>query len=122
MDRYSRWAALCGLVLLSAIAVACLIPVGWQIRTGLHWLIEHFFAFFIVTLMFCLAWPQPMRVAAVLLPLAVLIEASQGLTPDRVPDPATALIAAAGVAAAALLADLVVFLRKSRGLAKPPQI
>jgi hypothetical protein len=53
-----------------------------------------------------------MRVAAAMLPLALLIEAAQTLTPDRTADPATALMAAAGVAVAALLADLVIALRK----------
>jgi hypothetical protein len=115
MGTYSRWIALAGVVMVAAIAVACLIPAGWQIRTGFHWLIEHFLAFFIVTLVFCLAWPRPMRVAALLVPFAVLIETLQGLTLDRVADPATALIATAGVAVAALLADFVIQLWKRRG-------
>jgi VanZ family protein len=108
----SRWIAAGGAVLLAALAVAALIPEGWQVRTGLHWLVEHFLGFFAVTLVFCLAWPRPMRVAAAMLPLALLIEAAQTLTPDRTADPATALMAAAGVAVAALLADLVIALRK----------
>jgi VanZ family protein len=92
--------------------VATLGPVGWQIRLGLHWLVEHFLAYFTVTTIFCLAWPRPMVVAAVLLPFAVLMEAAQALTPDRVPNPDTALAAATGVSVAALLADLVTGLRK----------
>jgi VanZ family protein len=108
----SRWIAAGGAVLLAALAVAALIPEGWQVRTGLHWLVEHFLGFFAVTLVFCLAWPRPMRVAAAMLPLALLIEAAQALTPDRTADPATALMAAAGVAVAALLADFVIALRK----------
>jgi hypothetical protein len=108
----SKWIAIAGAVLLAAIAVAALIPVGWQVRTGLHWLVEHFLGFFAVTLVFCLAWPRPMRVAAAMLPLALLIEAAQALTPDRTADPATALMAATGVAVAALFADLVIALRK----------
>ena len=87
---------------------------GWQIRLGLHWLVEHFLAYFAVTAIFCLAWPRPMAVAAVLLPVAVLLETAQGLTPDRTADPATALSAATGVAVAALLADLVLALGKRR--------
>jgi VanZ family protein len=98
-------------LLLVAIAVAALIPGGWQVRTGLHWLVEHFLAFFTVTLVFCLAWPRPMRVASVLLPLAILIEILQALTPERTADAATALFAAAGVATAALIADIVITLR-----------
>ena len=101
------------MALLAAIAVATVIPAEWQIRLGLHWLVEHFLAYFAVTAMFCLAWPRPMAIAAVLLPVAVLLETAQGLTPDRVPDPATALSAATGVAAA-LLADLVLALGKRR--------
>jgi VanZ family protein len=103
--------ALAGAVLLVAIAVVTLIPAGWQIRLGLHWLVEHFLAYFAVTLIFCLGMLKPMEVAAVLLPLAILLEMAQGLTPDRVPDLATALFAAAGVAVAALVADLVIALR-----------
>ncbi len=102
------------MVVLAAIAVATLVPAEWQIRLGLHWLVEHFLAYFTVTALFCLAWPRPMAVAAVLLPVAVLLETAQGLTPDRVPDPATALSAATGVAVATLLADLALALGKRR--------
>jgi VanZ family protein len=107
-----------GAALLTAIAVATLIPVGWQARLGLHWLVEHFLAFFTLTLVFCLAWKRPMAVAAVLLPVAVLMESLQALTPDRTADLATALFAATGVASAALLADLVMRLRRPRGSAE----
>ena len=51
----SKWSLIAGAVLLAAIAVAAVIPVGWQVRLGLHWLVEHFLAFFAVTLVFCLA-------------------------------------------------------------------
>ena len=108
----SRWFAIAGAVLLVAIAVATLIPAAWQVRTGLHWLLEHFLAYFAVTAIFCLALPRPMAVAAVLISFALLLEALQGLTPDRVADFPTALFAAAGVASAALLADLAIALRK----------
>jgi hypothetical protein len=101
-------------MLLLAIAVATLVPAGWQFRTGLHWLVEHFLAYFAVTAVFCLAWLRPMAVAGLLVPFAVLMEMLQGLTADRVPDPATALIAASGVASAALLADLILWLRRAR--------
>ena len=110
----SRWLAAGGVALLAAIAVATLVPAGWQIRLGLHWLVEHFLAYFAVTAIFCLAWPRPMTVAAVLLPVAVVLETAQGLTPDRTADPATALSAATGVAAAALLGDLALALGQRR--------
>jgi VanZ family protein len=113
MDRNSRskWLGLLAMAMLAAIAVATLIPAGMQIRLGLHWLVEHFLAYFAVTALFCLAWPRPMAVAAVLLPVAILLEMAQGLTPDRVPDAATALSAVTGVAVAALVVDLVIALR-----------
>jgi hypothetical protein len=112
MPANSEWLRPIGVMLLVAIMVATLVPAGWQVRLGLHWLVEHFLAYFAVTTIFCLVWPRPMRVAAVLLPLALLLEAAQGLTPDRTPDLATALSAATGVSLAALLADLVVTLRQ----------
>lgn len=55
-----------------------------------------------------------MTVAAVLLPVAVVLETAQELTSDRTADPATALSAATGVAVAALLADLALALCKRR--------
>ena len=114
MDGRRTW--LWGLLGLfgAVIVYATLAPEDWQIRLGLHWLIEHFVVFFALTLLVCLIWPRPMLVAAVLLPLAVGLEAAQGLTPDRTPDIGTALAAAAAVALAALLADLVLTVRKRR--------
>ena len=114
MLAHKKWLWLLLAALLAAIVFATLGPEGWQVRLGLHFLVEHFLVYFTLTVLACLAWPRPMRVAAVLLPIAVLLEAAQGLTPDRTPDPATALSAAAGVAVAALLADLVLRLRRRR--------
>jgi hypothetical protein len=107
-SRVARLFGACGAVMIAGIVFAALVPAEWQIRLGLHWLVEHFLAFFTVTLLFCLAWRRPMRVASAMLPIALAIEALQALTPDRVAEPATALMAAAGVAMAALLADLVI--------------
>jgi hypothetical protein len=111
----SRWVALGGAMLLAAIVAATFVPVGWQVRLGLHWLAEHFLAYFVVTLVFCLARRRPMAVAAALLPLAIILESLQALTADRVTDAATALFAAAGVASAALLADLAMSLGRKAG-------
>jgi VanZ family protein len=105
-------AALGGVIVFSTLA-----PKGWPVRLGLHWLIEHFLAFFTLTVLACLAFPRPMVVAAVLLPLAVGLEAAQALTPDRTADLATALIAAAAVASGSLLADGLFTVRKRRGKA-----
>ena len=115
-----KWLLVVGAALLVAIAVAVLIPAGWQMRFGLHWLVEHFLAFFTVTLVFCFVWKRPMAVAAVLLPVAVLLEAAQALTPDRTADLATALFAATGVAVAALLTDLVIRKGRANPAARSP--
>jgi len=111
----SRLLVFAGVVLLAGIAVATFIPAAWQIRLGLHWLTEHFLAYFAVTLLFCFAWRRPMAVAAVLVPVAVILETLQALTADRTADVVTALFAAAGVASAALLADLVIAWRRKAG-------
>jgi VanZ family protein len=116
---YSRLFALAGAALVVAIAVDSLVPAGWQIRLGLHWLIEHFLAYFAVTFVLCLAWRRPLVVAGLLMMLAALLEASQGLTSDRVPDLATAFCGAAGVMVGALLADLVV---RAQPLARAKQM
>jgi hypothetical protein len=113
--RNSRMVGLAGVVLMAAIAAATFVPAAWPVRLGLHWLVEHFLAYFVVTTVFCLASRRPMAVAAVLTPVAIVLESLQTLTVDRVADPVTALFAAAGVAAAALLADLAMVLRRSVG-------
>jgi VanZ family protein len=106
----SRLTGFAGMVLLAAIVVATFVPAAWQVRLGLHWLLEHFLAYFTLTLVFSIATRRPMAVAGVLLPIAIVLETLQALTADRVADAATALFAAAGVASAALLADLVMAL------------
>jgi len=106
----SRLTGFAGAALLAAIVVATLVPAAWQVRLGLHWLLEHFLAYFTLTLVSSIATRRPITVAAVLLPVAIVLETLQALTADRVADAATALFAAAGVASAALLADLVMAL------------
>ena len=109
--QMSRLTGFAGVVLLAAIVVATFVPAAWQVRLGLHWLVEHFLAYFTLTLVFSIATRWPMAVAAVLLPVAIVLETLQALTADRAADAATALFAAAGVASAALLADLAMALR-----------
>jgi len=108
--QMSRLTGFAGVVLLAAIVVATFVPAAWQVRLGLHWLLEHFLAYFALTLVFSIATRRPMAVASVLLPLAIILESLQALTADRVADAVTALFAAAGVASAALLADLAIAL------------
>ena len=117
----ARWVRLCGATVIAAIVVASLIPANWQLRTGLHWQVEHFVSYFLATSIVCLAWPRPFIVALELMVFAGLLEALQGLTPDRVPDLPTALSGAAGVLSAALLAKLLAKSRKL-ALARPRQI
>lgn len=117
--RY-RWFALGGVILVAAVA-ASLMPANLQIRTGLHWLVEHFLVYFVATSIFCLAWPRPFIVAGVVMAFAALLEALQGLTPDRTPDLPTALSAAAGALTAGVLAKLVILVRKL-ALARAKQI
>ena len=105
-------------ILIAAIAADSLVPVAWQIRLGLHWLIEHFLAYFAATSVLCLAWPRPFIVAGALMALAGVMEALQSLTADRVPDLETALCGAAGVVTAALLAQTIIALRKGRAAAR----
>ena len=101
----SKWIAVASVVLLLAVTADSLVPVSLQVRLGLHWLIEHFLAYFALTL--CLAWPRPFVVAVALMAIASAIELLQGLTADRIPDLATAFCGAAGVVVGALLASLV---------------
>jgi VanZ family protein len=126
----SRWLAVGGAALVAAIAADSLVPVAWQVRTGLHWLTKHFLAYFAVTVVFCFALQRPLIVAGVLTALAALIEALQGLTADRIPDLPTALAGAAGALAGGLLAALFSGLLKRRkaaqdavpAVAQPPQM
>ena len=112
MPANRKWFLLLSAAVVAAILFASLAPVGWQMRLGLHWLVEHFLVYFALTTLLCLAWPRPMMVAAVLVPFAVLLEVAQAMTPDRTPDLATALSAASGVSVATLLFDLGLTLRK----------
>jgi hypothetical protein len=102
------WAYL-GTAVVAIIAVASLGPADMQIRTGLHWLVEHFLAFSGAALILCLAWPRPVIVAGALMALSALLETLQGLTPDRVPDLPTALSGAGGALAGALAASLTLY-------------
>ncbi|HZP08724.1 hypothetical protein [Methyloceanibacter sp.] len=102
-----QWIAAAAAVLLVLVVADSLVPTSLQVRLGLHWLIEHFLAYFAVALLFCLASRRPRIVAAVLMGVAGAMEALQGLTSDRIPDLATGFCGAAGALAGALTASLV---------------
>ena len=102
-----RWIRLSGLVALALIIVASLmLPAKLQqLRTG-HWAAEHFLAYFAATLFVCLGWRRPFVVVGIFMAIAALVEALQGLTPNRIPDLLSAVSGASGVLAAALIANL----------------
>jgi hypothetical protein len=78
--------------------------------------------FLVATAVICLAWPRPWIVVGLLIALSGLLELLQGLTPDRVPDLATALSGAGGAIAGALLAQLAIKARDWRRQARAKQI
>src|SRR5262249_31160430 len=91
------------LVLLLFVGVG---PQKWQPRSGIGWEIDHFAGYFVVTLMFCVAWARPLVVAGALVLFASLLEALQAIPPDRHSNLLAAFISASGVIAAALIAEL----------------
>ena len=97
------------LVLLVFVALG---PAEWQPRSGIGFEIDHFVGYFIFTLMFCLAWPQPFLVGGALTVLAVVLENLQSLLPDRSSYFVAAFYGAGGALAAALLAEF--FMRARR--------
>ena len=70
---------------------------------------------FAVTSIVCLAWPGPFVVGGALMVVAALLEALQGLTPDRTPNLLGAFWGAVGALAAALLAELFIRARRRPG-------
>jgi VanZ family protein len=102
----------CSVAALVLLAFIALGPAEWTPRSGLGWEIDHFVGYFAFTLMFCLAWPRPLVVAGALVAFACLLEALQAIPPDRHSNLFAALYSAAGVLAAALLADLFIRARR----------
>jgi len=102
-----------GAATMTLLVYAALGPAKWQLRFGLGPLIEHAMALFAITSVACAAWPRPVVVGAAFMIAAPLLEVMQGLTPDRVPDLPTAACGAGGALAAALLAELFMWVRKS---------
>src|SRR5262249_4319558 len=83
-------------------------PARWQPRSGLGWEIDHFVGYFMITLICSLAWPRPLVVGGVLMVFAVLLEGLQAFMPDRSSYYLAAVYSAAGVLAAAVVAELFV--------------
>ena len=102
----------CSVAAIVLVVITALGPAQWQPRTSLGWEIDHVLGYFAITLLVCLAWPRPVVVGGALMVFAMLLEWLQGLTPDRTPNLEAALYGAAGVLAAALLAELVIRARR----------
>jgi hypothetical protein len=103
MQRILKRCCTAGLVLLVFIGLG---PANWQPRSGLGWEIDHFVGYFVITLVFCIAWPRPFVVAGALIVFAAVLETLQALTPDRWANPWAAFYSACGVLVAALIADV----------------
>jgi VanZ family protein len=96
----------CSVAALVLFIVVVLGPSEWQPRSGLGWGIDHFVGYFVLTWMFCIAWPRPFLVGGALMAFAVLLELLQAFTPDRSSYLPGALYGAGGVVTAALLSEL----------------
>ena len=90
------------------VVVVALGPAKWAPRTNLGFEVDHFLGYFIITTMFCLAWPRPFVVGGALIVGGVLLEGLQALTPDRSANSMAALFGASGALAAALLAEIFI--------------
>ena len=106
-----RIAKICSVAVIVFVAITALGPAQWQLRTRLGWEVDHVLGYFAITLLVCLAWPRPLVVGSALMVFAVLLEALQNLTPDRIPNFMAALYGAGGVLVAALFAELFIRIR-----------
>src|SRR5947199_358305 len=83
-------------------------PAKWQPRSGLGWELDHFIGYFVLTLIFCFAWPRPLIVAGALVVFATLLAALQALPADRSSNILAAFYSACGVLVAALIAGVFI--------------
>ena len=98
----------CCIAALAVLTFVALGPATWQPRSGIGWEIDHFVGYFVFTSMFCLVWPEPFLVGGALTAFAVLLEGLQAFMPDRSSYYMAAVYCAAGVLAAALLAEFFI--------------
>jgi hypothetical protein len=97
----------CSIAAMALLVFAHLSPAKWKPRTGLGGSIDHFLAYFAVTLIVYLAWPWPLVVGAALMGASALLEGLQHFTVDRTPSFLAAFCGAGGALAAAFLAELL---------------
>ncbi len=102
-----------GATAVASLVLATLLPTKLIPRTGLGWENEHFLMYFAITTILSIASRRPLLVAFSLMACSGVLEALQGLTPDRFPDLTAALAGAAGVISAATLVMLLVRARRS---------
>src|SRR6476660_1914133 len=112
-DSRARLIAMLCMTAAAALTLATLLPTEWIPRTGLGWEDEHFIVYFATTIILSLASRRPYVVAIALMVFAGVLEAAQGITPDRIPDVTAALSGAVGVIAAAMLVTLLIHARRS---------
>ena len=112
-DSKARLIGLLGAIAATALTLATLLPAKWIPRTGLGWEDEHFIIYFATTISLSLASRRPCVVAIALTMFAGVLEACQGLTPDRIPDFTAALSGAGGVISATILIILLIRARRS---------
>ena len=104
----------CSVAIVVLLVIAALGPAKWTPRTALGWEIDHFLGYFAITSFVCLAWPRPFVVGGALMAGGALLEGLQALTPDRTANLLAASYGAGGALAAALLAELVIRVRRRR--------
>ena len=102
------WMKFASVAVTVLVVIAALGPANWAPRTGLGFELDHFLGYFVITTMFCLAWPRPFVVGGALIVGGVLLEGLQALTPDRSANSMAALFGASGALAAALLAEIFI--------------
>jgi hypothetical protein len=96
----------CSIAATALLVFAHLSPAKWKPRTRLGGSIDHFLAYFVVTLIVYLAWPRPLVVGAALMGVSALLEGLQRFTVDRTASFLAAFCGAGGALAAVLFAEL----------------
>jgi VanZ family protein len=112
-DSRARLFGVLGAIAVVALVLATLLPTQWVPRTGLGWENEHFIVYFVTTIILSLASRKPYVVAFALTIFAGVLEACQGLTPDRFPDVTAALSGAVGVVCAATLVIFIIWAKRA---------
>ena len=101
------------------LVIASLSGAMVQPRTPLGWQLEHFLAYFVVTIIVSVALSRPWAVGGALAVLGGVLEVLQFFTPDRTPNIIAALCSAVGALVGALLMGLLMRGRNRRLLGSP---